>query len=74
MISLALILSTIFFKNSFFPSTLIEWNKLDDSLRKCDSFNVFKKEVLKFIRPSLIPFAIATILLGSNISQEFDLV
>ena len=41
-----------FFKNSFFPSTIIEWNKLDLILRKCDSFNVFKKEILKFIRPS----------------------
>ena len=41
-----------FFKNSFFPSTIIEWNKLDLTLRKCDSFNVFKKEILKFIHPS----------------------
>ena len=40
-----------FFKNSFFPSTIIKWNKLDVSLRKCDSF-VFKKEIVKFIRPS----------------------
>ena len=31
---------------------MIEWNKLDLTLRKCDSFNVFKKEILKFIRPS----------------------
>ena len=42
----------IFFKNYFLPSTLIEWNKLDDSLQKYHSFNVFKKEILKFIRPS----------------------
>ena len=41
-----------FFKNSFFPSTIIEWNKLDLTLRKYDSFNIFKKEILKFIRPS----------------------
>ena len=41
-----------FLKNSFFPSTIIRWNKLDLTLRKCDSFNVFKKEILKFIRPS----------------------
>ena len=40
-----------FFKNSSFPSTIIEWNKLDVSLRKCDSFKVFKKEILKLIRP-----------------------
>ena len=41
-----------FFKNSFFGSTIIEWNKLDNSLWKCDSLNVFKKKILKFIRPS----------------------
>ena len=45
-----------FFKNYFFPSTIIEWNKLDLTLRKCDSFNVFKKEILKFIRPSFNSF------------------
>ena len=39
-----------FFKNSFFPSTIIEWFKLDISVRKYDIFNVFKKEILKFIR------------------------
>ena len=41
-----------FFKNSFFPSVIIEWNKLDPSLRRCDSYNVFKSNILKFIRPS----------------------
>ena len=41
-----------FFKNSFFPSTIIEWNKLDLTLQKWDSFDVFKKEILKFKRPS----------------------
>ena len=41
-----------FFNFFFFQSTKIEWNKLDVSLRKCNSFNVFKKEILKFIRLS----------------------
>ena len=41
-----------FFKNSFFPSVLIEWNKLDTSLRRYDSYNVFKSNILKFIQPS----------------------
>ena len=41
-----------FFKNSFFPSVIIEWKKLDPSLRRCDSYNVFKSNILKFIRPS----------------------
>ena len=30
----------------------IEWNKLDPSLQRCDGYNVFKSNILKFIRPS----------------------
>ena len=42
-----------FFKNSFFPSTAIEWNKIDKNIRKLESLNIFKKKKnLKFIRPS----------------------
>ena len=41
-----------FFKNSFVPSTVIEWNKLDLNLQSATSLNVFKKSLLKFIRPS----------------------
>ena len=35
-----------------FPSTIIEWNKLDPDLRNSDSFSAFKKSILNFIRPS----------------------
>ena len=42
----------IFFKNSFFPSTIIEWNNLDPILRNSKSFVDFKNSILKFIRPS----------------------
>ena len=41
-----------FFRNSFFPSTMTEWNNLDLHLRKSESFLVFKSNYLKFIRPS----------------------
>ena len=41
-----------FFKNSFFLSTIIEWNNLDPHLRKSENFSVFKSNILKFIRPS----------------------
>ena len=41
-----------FFKNSFFPSTIIEWNNLDPHLTKPENFSVFKSKILKFIRPS----------------------
>ena len=40
-----------FFKNSFFPSTIIEWNNLDPTIRNSKSFVDFKKNILKFIRP-----------------------
>ena len=38
-----------FFKNSFFPSTISEWNKLDPSLCNSESFLTFKKSILQFI-------------------------
>ena len=34
-----------FFKNSFFPSTIIKWNKLE-------SIETFEKKILSFFRPS----------------------
>ena len=40
------------FRNSFFPSAVIEWNKLDLNIRNSESLNVFKNSLLKFIRPS----------------------
>ena len=41
-----------FFKNSFFSSTIIEWNNLDPTLRNSKSFVDFKNSILKFITPS----------------------
>ena len=41
-----------FFKNSFFPSTIIEWNNLDPNLRNSDTYGTFKNTIPKFIRPS----------------------
>ena len=41
-----------FFRNSFFPSAVIEWNKLDLNIRKSESLSIFKKTLLYFIRPS----------------------
>ena len=39
-----------FFENSFFTATITEWNDLDNSLRDAPSNNVFKQNILKFIR------------------------
>ena len=41
-----------FFKNSFFPSTIIEWNNLNPNLRNSDTYGTFKNTILKYIRPS----------------------
>ena len=41
-----------FFINSFFPSTIIEWNNLDPNLRNSVTYGTFKNTVLKYIRPS----------------------
>ena len=41
-----------FFKSSFFPSTIIEWNHLDPTLQNSKGFGDFKNSFLKVIRPS----------------------
>ena len=41
-----------FFKKTFFLSTIIKWNKLDLAIQNSASFNSFKKNILKFIRPA----------------------
>ena len=40
-----------FFRNSFFPSAIIELNKVDRDIRNSDSLNIFKLSLLKFVRP-----------------------
>ena len=40
----------IIFKNSLFPSSVIDWNNLDKSIRSSESLTLFKKSILQFIR------------------------
>ena len=40
-----------YFKNSFIPNVIYEWNKLDSNIRSCPSHNLFRNTFLKFIRP-----------------------
>ena len=35
-----------YFKNSFLPSTIVEWNNLDSSIRNLESLGLFKKRIL----------------------------
>ena len=39
-----------FFKNSYFPSLIREWNKLDLKIHNSASLEIFKKHLLNFIR------------------------
>ena len=41
-----------FFRNFFFPSAVFELNKLDLNIHNSESLNIFKKNLLTFIRPS----------------------
>ena len=40
------------FKNSFFPYTIVEWNKLDFDIRKSKSYAIFRNALLKIGRPN----------------------
>ena len=40
-----------FFKDYFIPGVITEWNNLDINIRNYFPMNVFKKKLLKFIRP-----------------------
>ena len=40
-----------YFKNSFIPNVIYEWNKLDPDIRSSASYNLFGNTLLKFIRP-----------------------
>ena len=42
---------TDFFKNSFFPAVITEWNNVDISTRNSSSSHLFKNLIPKFIRP-----------------------
>ena len=43
---------TEYFKNSFFPCVVSEWIKLNPEIRRSGSYNIFRKSILNFIRPS----------------------
>ena len=40
-----------YFRNSFFPSSIVEWNKLIRKVRDSENIRIFKKGLLEFIRP-----------------------
>ena len=40
----------LFLKNSYIPSTTLEWSKLDQDIRNAESYALFRKQLLNFIR------------------------
>ena len=44
-------IETYFFKNSYIPSTMIEWKRLDQDIHNSESYTLFTKHLLPFIRP-----------------------
>ena len=45
-----IIMKHLLFKNPYFPSTIIELNKLDSNIWSLETLNIFKSEILKSIR------------------------
>ena len=43
---------TDYFGNSFFPYSVNQWNNLEPVIRSIVKISMFKKSLLKFIRPS----------------------
>ena len=43
---------SFFKKKTFFLSVIIEWKKLDPEIQNTPSLNIFKNNILKFIRPT----------------------
>ena len=39
-----------FFKNTFFSSAIIEWNKLDPTIQNAQCFGILESNILTFIR------------------------
>ena len=51
-----------FYKNSFFASTTIEWNNLDQDIRNSESYILFRPSILKFLGHLQIVFTALRIL------------
>ena len=58
-----------FYKNSFFTSSIIEWNNIDPNLH---NFGIFKNNILKFVRPKPNSFFTPAILRELDWSHGSD--
>ena len=49
-----------FFQSAYFSSIIIEWNKLDPTIRNAKGFGIIKSNILTFIRST--PFDFFTVI------------
>ena len=62
-----------YFQNSFFSSTVVEWNKLDNNIRNSESVSAFKKQILILLPQVLIVRLMYIILMELNYLQDYEL-
>ena len=61
------------YKNSFFPSSIIEWNNLDPNLRNLENLGILKNNILRFIRPKPNSFFNCSNLKGIRLTMRLRL-
>ena len=59
-----------YFRNAFFPSTAIEWNKLDNNIQNSESVSALKSKSLNLSDQVLIVCLMCIILMELNYLQD----
>ena len=62
-----------YFRNSFFPSTVIEWNKLDNNIETRNRLVLLKNKSLNLSDQVLIVRLMCIILMKLNYLQDYEL-
>ena len=62
-----------YFRNFFFPSTVIEWNKVDNNIQNLESVSAFKNKSLNLSDQVLIVRLMCIILMELNYLQDYEL-
>ena len=60
-------------RNSFFPPTVIEWNKLDNNIRNSESVSAFKNKSVNLSDQVVIVRLMCIILMELNYLQDYEM-
>ena len=60
-------------KHEYFPSTVIEWNKLDNNIQNSESVSALKNKSLNLSDQVLIVRLMCIILMELNYLQDYEL-